>query len=65
VEGDGHDAVGGVECLFNAITVVDVNVDVEDARVEAEEFEDAKNDVCLKSARMEFKLKDGMCLPLI
>ena len=33
VEGDGHDAVGGVEGFFDAVAVVDVDVDVENARV--------------------------------
>ena len=32
--------------------MVDIDVDVEDARVEAEEFEDAKNDGCQKSVWM-------------
>ena len=32
VEGDRHDAVGEVEGLLHAVTVVDVDVDVEDAR---------------------------------
>jgi hypothetical protein len=36
VEGDGHDAVGGVEGLLNTVAVVDIDVDVENARVEAE-----------------------------
>lgn len=45
VEGDGHDSVGRVKGLLDAITVVDVNVDIEDAFVEAEEFEDAEDDV--------------------
>jgi hypothetical protein len=45
VEGHGHDAVGGVEGLLDAVAVVDVNVDVEDARVEAEQLDDAQDDV--------------------
>lgn len=45
MEGDGHDAVGGVEGFLDTISVVDVNVDVEDAWVEAKEFEDAEDDV--------------------
>jgi hypothetical protein len=35
VKGSGHDAVGGVECLFDAVSVVHVDVDVEDAGVVA------------------------------
>lgn len=45
VEGAGEDAVGGVEGLFDAVTVVAVDVDVEDAGEGAEELEDAENDV--------------------
>lgn len=29
VEGAGHDSVGKVESLFNSITVVDIDVDIE------------------------------------
>lgn len=45
VEGDGEDAVGGPEGLFHAVAVVDVDVDVHDARVQAEELQDAEDDV--------------------
>ncbi|KAJ6264428.1 Chromatin modification-related protein png1 [Drechslerella dactyloides] len=45
VEGEGHDAVGGPEGLFDAVAVVDVDVDVEDARVVAEQLEDGQDDV--------------------
>ena len=31
VEGDGHDPVGGVEGLFDAIAVVNVDIDVQHA----------------------------------
>jgi hypothetical protein len=45
VEGGAHDAVGSVECLLDAVAVVDVDVDVEHARVRAEELEDRQDDV--------------------
>lgn len=45
VEGEGHDAIGGPEGLFDAVAVVDVDVDVEDARVVDEELEDGEYDV--------------------
>lgn len=45
VEGEGHDAVGGPEGLLDAVAVVDVDVDVEDARVVAQELEDGEHDV--------------------
>ena len=45
VEADGHDAVGGVEGLLDAVAVVDVDVDVEDALVLLEELEDGEDAV--------------------
>ena len=45
VEADGHDAVGRVEGLLDAVAVVDVDVDVEDALVLLEELEDGQNAV--------------------
>ncbi len=45
VEGEGHDAVGGPEGLLDAVAVVDVDVDVEDAGVVEEELEDGEDDV--------------------
>ena len=54
VERDGHDAIGRVESFFNTIAVVDVNVDVEDAVVEAEKLKDTQDDVCkeIESAKL-------------
>ena len=45
VEGERHDAVAGPECLLDTVAVVDVDVDVEDPGVVAEELEDAEHDV--------------------
>eukprot|EP00850_Spirogloea_muscicola_P008017 SM000042S15284 [mRNA] locus=s42:174238:177192:+ [translate_table: standard] len=45
VEGDGHDAVGGVEGLLHAVAVVDVDVDVQHALVVLEELQDGQHDV--------------------
>ena len=45
VEGDAEDAVGGPEGLFDSVAVVDIDVDVEDARMVAEELEDGEDDV--------------------
>lgn len=45
VERARHDPICGVECLFNAVTVVHVNVDVEHTRVISQQFQDAKYDV--------------------
>ena len=43
VEGEGHDAVGAVEGLFDAVAVVDVDVDVEHTRVVEEEVPDRED----------------------
>lgn len=40
-----EDAVSGVEGFFDAIAVVDIDVNVEDTLVVAEEFYDRENDV--------------------
>jgi hypothetical protein len=46
VEGDSHDAICGVESLLNAVAMMDIDVDVEDALLEAEELKDAEHNVC-------------------
>ena len=46
VEGDGHDTVGRVEGLLDTIAMMDINVNVEDALLVAQEFENGENDVC-------------------
>lgn len=33
VEADSHDPIGRIKCLFNTVSMVDVNVDVEHAVV--------------------------------
>jgi hypothetical protein len=45
VERDGHDAVCCVERLLDAVAVVDVNVDVQHARVALQQLEDRKHNV--------------------
>ena len=45
VEGHGHDAVGGVEGLLDAVAVVDVDVDVEHPLVVLEQLQDGQDDV--------------------
>ena len=45
VEGRRHHAVGRVEGLLHAVAVVDVNVDVEHARVHLEQLQDAQHAV--------------------
>lgn len=41
----GHDSIGGVEGFFDAVTMVAVNIDVQDARVRSEELEDTEDDI--------------------
>ena len=45
VEGDAHDAVRRVEGLLHAVAVVDVDVDVQHARVVLQQLQDAQHDV--------------------
>lgn len=45
VEGDRHDSIGRVEGLFDAITVMHVNIDVQDALVEPQKLQDTQDDV--------------------
>lgn len=45
MEGKGHDSIGRPKGLLDAITMVDVNIDVEDARVVQEELKDREDDV--------------------
>ena len=39
MQGDGHDSVCEVECLLDPVAVVDVDVDVENARVNLQLFQ--------------------------
>lgn len=45
VQAEGHDTVGAVEGLLDAVAVMDVDVDVQDAGVHLEELEDGQDDV--------------------
>ncbi len=45
VERDGHDAVGGEEGLLDAVAVMHVNVDVQHARVDAQQLQDGEHNV--------------------
>lgn len=42
---NSHDAVGGEKRLLHAIAVMDVNIDVEDASMIFQEFENGENNV--------------------
>jgi hypothetical protein len=41
----GHDTIGGVESLFDAIAMMDIDVDVKYSLMISQEFEDAQYDV--------------------
>jgi len=45
MEGDSHDSVGCVESLLDTVTVVNVDVNVEDSLFEAKKLNDTENDV--------------------
>ena len=46
MERDCHNAIGGVESFFHTVTMVDVDIDVENALLKPEELDDAENNVC-------------------
>ncbi len=45
VERDRHDAVGGEEGLLDAVAVMDVNINVQHARVDAQQLQDGEHNV--------------------
>jgi hypothetical protein len=45
VERDGHDSVSGVESFLDTIAMMNVNVNVENTGLEAEEFDYAEYDI--------------------
>ena len=47
VEGACHDAIGSVKRFFNTIAVVDIDIDVENSRLEAQELDDSEDNVCM------------------
>jgi hypothetical protein len=45
VKGDGHDSVGSVERFLNTVTMMNVNVDVENSLFKSEELDYTENDI--------------------
>lgn len=45
MEADGHDSVCVVECLFDAVAVVHIDVQVQDSGVDSQQLQDAEDDV--------------------
>jgi hypothetical protein len=45
VKRQSHDAIGGIECLFNTISVMNINIDVEDASMISERQGDGNKNV--------------------
>ena len=45
METAGHNSVRRVERLFNAITMVTIDVDIQNARISAQEFNNAEDDI--------------------
>lgn len=41
----GHDSVCGIESFFNAVPMVNVNVDIEDSRVEPQQLYDTQDNI--------------------
>ena len=53
VEANSHDAVGGVERLLDAVTVVHVNVDVQHTCMITKQLQDAKHDIWIMAEGKE------------
>lgn len=51
METNGHDPVGGIECFLYPITVMNVDIDIEDSLVVSQQLQDAQDDVCAESVR--------------
>jgi len=45
VEGHSHDSVRGIKGLFDTVTVVNINVDVQHTLIESEKLENTKDNV--------------------
>jgi hypothetical protein len=45
METTGHNSVRRVECLFDTITMMTVDVDVQNTRISAQEFDNAEDDI--------------------
>ena len=45
MERDSHDSISVVESLFDPITVMNVNIEVEYSRVDFQQFKNANNDI--------------------
>lgn len=51
VEGDRHDTVRGVECLLDAIAMMDINIDIENTLLESQQLQDTEDNIYMLSAR--------------
>jgi hypothetical protein len=65
VEGHGHDSVCRVEGFFNTVAMMDIDVDVENARVESEELENAEDDVYSERSVLVEPRRSGHGIPLM
>jgi len=64
VEGNRHDAICRVKCFFDTISVMYINVDVENARLEAKKFQNTEHDVWRMVSNTR-KVECFLCAPLI
>lgn len=46
MEADGENAIGGIESLFDTVTVVNIDINVENSLVISQKFKNAKYDIC-------------------
>lgn len=59
VETTSHDSIRQVKRLLDSISVVHVNVDIEDSLMIPQELQDAENDVCGSASRIPRKTGEG------
>jgi len=45
METQGHHPIGSIECLFNPVPVMDIDIDIHDPLVIPQQLKDAKYDI--------------------
>ena len=45
MEGNRHNTVGGIECFLDAVAMMNVDVDIEDSFLEAQQLQDGQDDI--------------------
>jgi hypothetical protein len=48
VETQGHHSISGIKGLFDAVSVMNVDIDIHDPLVVSQQFQDSQYDICFK-----------------